>query len=111
MKIKDIPRLTEQVFGMIPVTQTEKRKALGLSSQDSSELIGYLLNEKLIKRTTIKIGSSRAFLLESANGNGHAKRIDYSVLLSGEKFSPCCGCFEECVPVDCVRLKEWVISK
>jgi len=111
MKIKDIPRLKQQVMSILPITQAEMWKALGINSKDGSELIGYMLNERLIKRTIIKIGSRRTFLLESANGNGHAKRIDYSVLLSGDKFSPCCGCVEDCVPANCRQLAEWVISK
>ncbi len=96
---------------MLPVSQAEMWKVLGISSKDGSEHIGYLLNEKIVKRTTIKIDGKRTFLLESANGNGHAKRIGYSVLLSGDKFSPCCGCVEDCVPANCRQLAEWVISK
>ena len=111
MKIKDIPRLKQQVMSILPITQAEMWKALGINSKDGSELIGYMLNERLIKRTIIKIGSSRTFLLESANGNGHAKRIGYSVLLSGDKFSPCCGCEKDCVPAYYNQLIEWVVSK
>jgi hypothetical protein len=95
---------------MLPVTQAEMWKALGISSKDGSELIGYLLNEKIVKRTAIKIDGKRTFLLESANGNGHAKRIDYSALLASGKFSPCCGCGTECVPADCMRLIEWLVG-
>jgi DNA-binding Lrp family transcriptional regulator len=87
MKIKDIPGFKALVMSMLPVTQAEIWKELGISSKDGSELIGYLLNEKIIKRTTIKINGKRTFLLESANGNGHAKRTDYTVLLSGGRFS------------------------
>lgn len=111
MKIKDIPRLKQQVMSILPITQAEMWKALGINSKDGSELIGYMLNERLIKRTIIKIGSSRTFLLESANGTGHAKKTDFSVLLSGGKFSPCCGCEKDCVPAGCMQLAQWVIAK
>jgi DNA-binding Lrp family transcriptional regulator len=111
MKIKDIPRLRKQVMTMLPVTQAKMWKALGISSKDGSELIGYLINDKIVKRTTIKIDGKRTFLLESANGNGHAKIIDYSILLINGRFSPCCGCGTECVPVNCMRLIEWLIGE
>jgi DNA-binding Lrp family transcriptional regulator len=111
MKIKDIPGLKEQVLNMLPVTQARMWKALGISSKDGSELIKYMLNDKVIKRTITTIEGKRTFLLESENGNPNAKKIDYSVMLSGDKFSPCCRCEEDCVPVDCVRLTEWVIGK
>ncbi len=77
------------------------RKALGLSSQDGSELIGYMLKDKLINRTLITTEGKRTFLLERRNGNGHSKKTDYSVLLSGGKFSPCSGCEKDCVPAYC----------
>ncbi len=111
MKIKDIPRLEEQVMSMLPIAQLEMRRALGLSSQDSSELIGHMLKDKLINRTIINIEGKRTFLLERKNGNGHSKKIDYSVLLSGDKFLPCCGCERECVPAYCKQLTAWVVSK
>jgi hypothetical protein len=110
MKIKDIPRLKQQAMNILPITQAEMWKALGINSKDGSELIGYLLNERLIKRTIIKIGSRRTFLLESANGTGHAKKIDFSVLLAGGRFSPCCGCGKECVPMNCMLLIEWLVA-
>ncbi len=109
MKIKDIPRLEEQVMSLLPIPQIEMRKALGLSSQDGSELIGHMLKDKLINRTIIKIESKRTFLLERRNGNGHSEKTNYSVLLSGGKFSPCSGCEKECMPVYCKQLIEWVV--
>lgn len=109
MKIKDIPGLKQQVISMLPVTQAEMWKVLGISSKDASELIGHMLGNKLIKRTKIKINGKWTFLLESTNGNGRAAKIDFSVLLSGNKFLPCCGCEEFCAPVKCTKLKEWVI--
>ena len=50
-------------------------KALGINSKDGSELIGYMLNERLIKRTIIKIGSRRTFLLESAMAMAMLKEL------------------------------------
>ena len=110
MKIKDIPRLKQQVMSILPITQAEMWKALGINSKDGSELIGYMLNERLIKRTIIKIEGKRTFLLEHRNGNGHSKQTDYSVLLSGNKFSPCSRCEKECVPANCNQLAKWIVS-
>jgi hypothetical protein len=44
------PRFKEQVMSMLSVTQAEIWKALGISSKDGSEIIGYLylLDEKII---------------------------------------------------------------
>jgi hypothetical protein len=111
MKIKDIPRLEEQVMSMLPIAQLEMRRALGLSSQEGSELIGHMLKDKLINRTAIKTEGVRTFLLERRNGNGHSKKTDYSALLSGDKFSPCSGCEKDCVPANCKQLIEWVVNK
>jgi hypothetical protein len=110
MKLKDIPRLEEQVMSMLPIAQIEMRKALGLSSQEGSELIGHMLKDKLINRTIIKIEGKRTFLLERRNGNGHSEKTDYSALLSKGKFSPCSGCEKDCVPANCKQLVEWVVS-
>ncbi len=109
MKIKDIPRLKQQVMSILPITQAEMWKALGINSKDGSELIGYMLKDKLINRTIINIEGKRTFLLERKNGNGHSKWTDCSALLSGDKFSPCAGCKKDCVPSYCEQLTEWVI--
>lgn len=109
MKIKEIPRLREQVMSMLPVTQAEMWKALGISSKEGSELIRYMLDGKLVKRSRTKIEGKWTFLLESANGNRYAKKIDYSILLSDDKFSPCCGCEKDCMPANCMQLTEWVV--
>lgn len=111
MKIKDIPRLKEQVIGMLPVTQAEVWKALGISSKDGSELIEYLLNDKVIKRSIINFKGRKTFLLENADGNGNTRETDYSILLSGSRFSPCCGCQVDCMPAGCMRIIEWVVSQ
>ncbi len=110
MKIKDIPRLQEQVISMLPVSQAEMWKALGISSREGSELIGYMLGDKLIRRTRIKTDGKLTFLLENANGNCHDKKTDYSVLVSCGRFSPCCRCEKDCVPASCLLLAEWVIE-
>ncbi len=110
MKTKDIPRLEEQVMRILPIAQIEMRRVLGLSSQDGSELIGYMLKDKLINRTVITIEGKRTFLLERRNGNGNSKKIEYSALLSGGKFLPCSGCEKDCVPANCEQLVEWVVS-
>ncbi len=109
MKIKDIPKLEEQVMSILPTAQVEMRKTLGLSSQDGSELIGHMLKDKLINRTIINIEGKRTFLLERRNVNGHSKKTDYSALLSKGKFSPCSGCEKDCMPANCKQLTEWLV--
>ena len=107
MKIKDIPELKERVMTMLPATQTDIWKTLGIGHRDGGMLISIMTQENLIKRTKIK----KTFLLEIVNGNGHFKKTDYSVLLSGAKFSPCSGCEKDCLPAYCIQLTEWVANK
>lgn len=104
MKIKDIPGLREEVLKMLPITQTEMWKTLGIGHRDGAELIGIMVKENLIKRTKIK----NTFLLESANGK--KPKISFSILLSASRFSPCYGCEKECMPASCMQLTEWVIG-
>ncbi len=108
MKTKDIPGLKGQVMRMLPITQAEVWKALRLSSKDGSELIGYMISDKLVKRTIIKIKGKRTFLLESSNGR--TRKFEPSILLSGDKFSPCCRCEKDCAPSDCMQLTEWAVQ-
>ncbi len=106
MKMKDIPRLKKQVMGMLPTTQPSIWKTLGIDHRDASILIGIMVKENLIKKTKV----NNIFLIEIV-GKGHSKKTDYSVLLSGDKFSPCSGCEKECIPEHCMQLSEWVVNK
>ncbi len=110
MRIKEIPGLIEQVTSMLPVTQAEMWKVLGISSKEGSELIKYMLDGKYVKRSRTKIDGKWTFLLECVNGNRHAKKIDYTILLSGDKFPPCCGCKKDCMPANCMHLTDWVVA-
>lgn len=105
MKVKDIPIFKQKVLDAIPITQVEVGKMLGIGHRDTSKLIGVMLKEHIIKKTR----SDRTFLIEK-NGSDVDKKKDFGVLLSGEKFSPCCGCELECDPVQCKKLVEWLIG-
>ncbi len=105
MKIKDIPIFKQKVLDVIPITQAEVTKMLGIDSRDTSRLIAAMLKEHIIKRTK----SDNTFLLLK-NGSDVQKEKDFGALLSGEKFSPCCGCELECDPGNCEKLNEWLIQ-
>lgn len=108
MKVKDIAIFKQKVLDAIPITQAEVGKMLGIDHRDTSKLIGIMLKEHIIKKSK----SDRTFLIEK-NGNGMDgldKNKDFGTLLSGEKFSPCCGCELECDPARCKKLEEWLIE-
>lgn len=65
MKVKDIPILKKKVLDILPITQAEVWKKLGIDSSEGSELIRTMLAENLIKRT--KEGGT--YLIESPNGD------------------------------------------
>jgi hypothetical protein len=104
MKAKDVPILKQKVLEMLPITQAEVWKKLGIDSKEGSELISLMLGEKLIKRTK----KEHTFLIEQENGD-IKKEKDLTVLISGNKFSPCCGCSLECNPKDCQLLTIWLL--
>lgn len=107
MKVKDIPALKQRVLDMLPVTQADMWKTLGISHRDGSQLIGIMVKENLVKKTKV----DKTYLLESMNGNKEKeKKVDFSVLLSKDKFSPCCGCEIECDPTHCQKLMDWIMG-
>lgn len=106
MKIKDIPVLKQRVLDAIPITQAEVAKILGIDRRDTSRLIAVMLKEHAIKRTK----TDSTFLLEKKSDVSEKKK-DFGALLSGEKFSPCCGCGLECDPRHCQRLSEWLMKE
>lgn len=63
-------------------------KMLGIDHRDTSKLIGVMLKEHIIKRTK----ADRTFMIEKNGSDMSEKKKDFGALLSGGKFSPCCGC-------------------
>lgn len=106
MKVKDIPIFKQKVLDAIPVTQAEVGKLLGIDRRDTSRLIVAMLKEHIIRRTK----TDNTFLLEKNGNNVCEKKKDLGVLLSGGKFSPCCGCELECDPEHCQKLTEWLMG-
>lgn len=120
MKTQDIPALKEKVMGMLPITQAEIWKNLGINSKDASVLISIMVDEHLIKKTK----TAKTFLIEKINGDGQDKveeetdqeyakdeKVTFKdVLLSGRgEFSPCCGCLELVCNADtCRLLTKWI---
>lgn len=109
MKVKDIPIFKQKTLDMLPITQAEVWKKLGINSRDGSELISIMLEEHLIKRTK----QYNTFLVERLNGDRKAekKKKSFLVLFSKNgKFSPCCGCLLDCNALTCKRLHNWLIE-
>lgn len=111
MKTKDIPMLKEKILGILPITQAEIWKNLGIKRRDVSSLINVMVDDGLVKKT--KVGGT--FLVESLNGGNRRKKhkIDkkkgLSLLLSkSKKFSPCTGCAIDCDPPRCYALDKWI---
>lgn len=117
MKLKDIPILEQRVLAILPISQGEMWKTLGISSQDGADLVEVMLKDKLIKRTQIKESKNRQrYMLEHFNGNGklrHKKKAGnkYAALIHNGQFSPCAGCqVDPCQPHVCAPLDEWVMG-
>lgn len=104
MKVKNIPIFRQKVLDAVPITQAEVSKMLGIDHRDTSKLIKAMLEDHIIRRTK----ADRTFLLEKNGSDIPEKKRDFNVLLSGDKFSPCCGCGLECDPRHCLKLAEWV---
>lgn len=106
MKVKDIPIFKQRVLDTVPITQADVSKILGIDHRDTSKLIKKMLEEHIIKRTKI----NNTFLLEKNGSEVKENKICFDALLSGEKFSPCCGCELECDSRYCPKLTEWVVG-
>lgn len=105
MKVKDIPVLKQRVLDMLPITQAEVWKNLGINHRDGSELISIMLKEHIITKTR----KENTYLIERANGHERKKKKNFSILLSEKgKFAPCCGCELVCDPNMCKLLEEWL---
>ena len=72
MKTKDLPDLKQKVLDMLPITQSEMWKKLGIPNRDGSSLVNIMLKENLITRKK----QDKSFLLERSNGNGNKKLIE-----------------------------------
>ncbi len=101
MKVKDIPILKQKVLEILPITQAEITKILGIDHRDVSKLIGEMIKEHIIKKKRV----DRTYLLEL---NGHEEEKDFTLLLCGDKFTPCAGCSEDCDPTLCQKLTDWI---
>ncbi len=66
MKTKDVPVLKQKVLDILPITQPEMWKTLGINSREGSSLVGIMLKENLLTRRK----KDGIFLLERINGNG-----------------------------------------
>lgn len=106
MKVKDIPIFKQKILDAIPITQAEVSKMLGIDHRDTSKLIGAMLKEHIIKRTK----ADRTFLIEKNGSDIREKKKGFEMLLSGGKFSPCCGCDLVCDPELCQKLTEWLMG-
>lgn len=76
MKAKDVPMLEKKILEILPTTQSEVWKVLGMDSRDCSNLIAYMIDKKLIKKTRFK----KTFLLEALNGNDHDEKKDVPIV-------------------------------
>lgn len=110
MKTKDVPIFKQKIMDMLPITQAEVWKTLGINSRDGSALIEIMLKEDLIKKTRVK----KTFLVEAKNGRRSKEKLKsestfYTLLSNKGEFSPCCGCTIECHPPKCVLLDRWLL--
>jgi len=109
MKAEDIPFLKKKVLDMLPITQSEMWKTLGIGHRDGSKLINIMLKEELIKRKRYD-GTFLIERLDEKEKSEESEYSKYSPLLSKDgKFSPCCGCARDCNIQTCELLTEWVI--
>lgn len=103
MKAQEIPDLKEKVLGLLPITQADMWKNLGINRRDASKLVSIMINEGLIERTRI----NGTYLLEEKK----KRKKGFAVLLSESgKFSPCCGCELDCEAEICTKLRQWLID-
>lgn len=108
MKIKDVPVFKQKVLEMLPVTQADVWKNLGIGHRDGSALIGIMIKEHLITKRKI----DNTFMLEKKNGSGQEKKKDYSALINRSgNFSVCCNCQKlNCDAKTCKELAVWLFE-
>jgi hypothetical protein len=105
LKLKEVPELKQRVLDMLPITQAEVWKNLGINHRDGSELISIMLKENLVKKTR----KDKTYLIERDGHEKQKKEINFSILLSTKgKFAPCCGCELICDATICKLLEEWL---
>jgi len=103
MKINKISvdYLKKKVLEILPITQVNMWKTLGISDRDGSNLVNIMLEEKLITRKK----QNRSFLLEGVDikRKKDKNKVDYMATLSRKnRFAPCCGCALECDATMCI---------
>ena len=87
------------------VLQSEIWKAVGIDSRKCSRIVVALEEKGLIKRDWEKIKGTRTYRITYI-GNS----LNYDFLMAGEVLAPCIGCDEECRPVECLLMDQWVIA-
>lgn len=101
--------LSEKILHIVeknPICQSDLVHTLNIKhDQRIAEAVKILLNEHKVSR--IKKGHT---YLISLNGNHEktSKIINFDILLNNDTFSPCCGCNNECVPSECLKLNKWI---
>ncbi len=106
MKIENIPSLKQRVLEILPVSQSELRKRLGIDHRDVSKLVIIMMKENIIKKKKLKT----TYLLELIRRKKEISDIKGILIFKG-KFSPCCGCGGECFPANCHKLIEWAVEE
>ncbi len=87
------------------VLQSEIWKAVGIDSRKCSRIVVALEKRGLIKREWEKIKGTRTYRV-SYIGNP----LDYDSLMAGGRLAPCIGCNEECKPIECLSMDQWVLA-
>jgi DNA-binding Lrp family transcriptional regulator len=99
--------LIKQVLEILPITQSEMWKILGITSSAGARLVDTMLEENLITRKK----HNNTFILDRVKKYDKKDKVDYTPLLSSKgRFTPCGGCTLECDADICVLLTEWLLE-
>lgn len=82
-------------------------KEFGIDSRKCSRLLAKLLEQNLVTREPVVVCSARTYLITAIDAE---KPDTNNLLLAGDVFSPCTGCFGNCVPEECPALTIWIMS-
>ena len=107
-KLKDTNSLKKKVLDLLPITQSDMWKELGITSSAGSRLVDSMLEENLITRKKY----DKTFILERVDKKVvDEEKKDYTALLSSKnRFAPCSGCVTDCEAGMCVLLAEWLLE-
>lgn len=89
------------------VYQNALWKDMNIDSRKCSRIVKKLLDGGLITRENVVIAGSRTYLLRAV---GVEKENNFELLVAGNVFSPCTGCFGNCMPEECPALTYWIMS-